>query len=125
MPKVSLRVMRSIMCQGVLLVALVLSGCNEEELRIINIMPNLSNERVVATVYRIKAPSLEEPVPCYRLPSENSTRLTRLRDGQLVDLVAVEDGMIQNGDEFWLHVYPRLTHRTSCYINTRHLIPVR
>jgi hypothetical protein len=47
-----------------------------------------------------------------------------LRNGQLVDLVAEQEGIIQRGTQFWLHVYPRLSHRPSCYLNVDSLVPV-
>ncbi|MEZ5449535.1 MAG: hypothetical protein R3E89_11290 [Thiolinea sp.] len=79
--------------------------------------------RPVATVYKIKGSDTTSEVACRRAPTASASVMTTLRPGQRVDLVSLEEGMLETGGEFWLHVYPPLSHRPSCYINTRYLIP--
>lgn len=106
---------------GLLLSAIAaLSGCNETpppqaDIRI--------TDRPVATVYRIKADENTDGVRCYRIQQDGMTTMTRLQSEQLVDIVAVEEGLLQFNNQLWLHVYPRLTHRPSCYVNVDNLIP--
>lgn len=106
---------------GVLLAALLLGGCQD------NTPPpapraELLPTRAVAMVYRTHADTGE--TPCLRSPDADSAVTLRLRNGQLVDLAAPDEGLTQQGAEYWLHVYPRLGHRPACYINVRNLVPV-
>lgn len=104
---------------GLLLVAALLGGCGQKtSLPGIELPPT----RMVATVYAVQAST--GAIPCYREPDTGSPVVTQLRNQQLVDLVSLQDGMVQRGEEFWLHVYPRIGHRPACYLNIRHLVPV-
>jgi hypothetical protein len=103
-----------------LVLAVLLGGCNDST---IPTMPvEVPEKRVVATVYAVNA--LGGFVTCYRAPDSQSPSVTTLNNGQLVDLVSVQEGMIPHGSQWWLHVYPRLGHRSSCYINVEGLVPV-
>ncbi len=99
----------------------MLGGCHETppppqaDIRITN--------RPVATVYKVKADTNADYVRCYRIQQNNITEMTRLQNEQLVDIVAVEEGLLRFNHQLWLHVYPRLTHRPSCYVNVNNLIP--
>nr|CAA6827296.1 MAG: Unknown protein [uncultured Thiotrichaceae bacterium] len=98
---------------------LLLSGCEEPpapqaDIRI--------TDRPVATVYKIKSAG-NENVQCYRIQNSDMTQVTTLKSEQLVDIVAVEEGLVSLNDKLWLQVYPRLTHRPSCYVNVDNLIP--
>ncbi len=77
---------------------------------------------LVATVYHVSSTSGN--TPCYRTPDADAPIVTLLREKQLVDLVSLEAGMVQTGQDYWLHVYPRIGHRPTCYINVRNLVPV-
>ncbi len=104
---------------GLLLSVLTLGGCEDEPAPVAR---ERLLERPVATTYQINA-NPEHVIGCYRKPDTASERLTQLEKGQLVDLVSVEEGMYQRGNDFWLHVYPRLSHRPACFINVRWLVP--
>ncbi len=98
---------------------LMISGCDnppppQADVRITN--------RPVATVYKVKATNTGI-VQCYRIQSSGMTKITQLQSGQLVDIVAVEEGLIKLNDKLWLQIYPRLTHRPGCYVNVDNLIP--
>lgn len=79
----------------------------------------LPNDRIIATTYEVQSPQAN----CHRKPQQTSRSLITLKRGYLVDLVSLEEKLIQEGDIFWLHVYPRLSHRYSCYMDVKHLIP--
>ncbi len=104
---------------GFLLAASLLGGCKDETTQPTVELPPT---RVVATVYA--AHDSSDTTPCLREPDAASHITTLLRNGQLADLVSLEEGTIKRGGQYWLHVYPRLGHRPSCYINTRQLVPV-
>lgn len=104
---------------GLLVAAALLGGCKQETAQP---AVELSPTRVVATVYATNDDSGN--TPCYRAPDANSHIVTLLRNGQLTDLVSLKEGTIKRGEQYWLHVYPRLGHRPSCYINTVQLVPV-
>ena len=94
-----------------------------------NLMPSTVNHsspveltRKVATIYQIQAN--DQGVACLHEPNVKARPTNILRNGQLVDLVALEEGMVKRGQDYWLHVYPRLSHRPACYINTRALVPI-
>lgn len=98
---------------------LMISGCDnppppQADVRITN--------RPVATVYKVKTTNTGI-VQCYRIQSSGMTKITQLQSGQLVDIVAVEEGLIKLNDKLWLQIYPRLTHRPGCYVNVDNLIP--
>ncbi len=78
--------------------------------------------RKVATIYQIQAG--DQGVACLHEPNTKARTTNILKNGQLVDLVALEEGMVKKGQDYWLHVYPRLSHRPACYINTRALVPI-
>ncbi|MBU0656371.1 MAG: hypothetical protein KJ914_14710 [Gammaproteobacteria bacterium] len=104
---------------GFLLAATLLGGCRQETTQpSVELPPN----RVVATVYAANADTGD--VACHRAPDATAPIVTLLRNGQLADLVSQEEGTFKRGEEYWLHVYPRLGHRPSCYINTSQLVPV-
>lgn len=104
---------------GFLVAATLLGGCKQETAQPVVELPPT---RVVATVYAVNNESGD--TPCYRAPDANSHIVTLLRNGQLTDLVSLNEGTIKQGGEYWLHIYPRLGHRPSCYINTDQLVPV-
>ena len=103
------------------LLALPLNGCDQPpspppaEMHL--------TDRPVATVYKIKAAPGTEKVSCYRITTNSMTEMTRLQSEQLVNIVAIEEGLLQFNNQLWLHIYPRLTHRPSCYVNVDNLIP--
>jgi hypothetical protein len=111
---------KSLMPLSGLLFALV-SGCEQPapppqaDIRI--------TDRPVATIYKVKAATDTQTVRCYRLQNTGMTEMTRLQDEQLVNIVAIEEGLLQFDNQLWLHIYPRLTHRPSCYVNVDNLIP--
>lgn len=117
--KRNLREMNMYYC-GLLLAASLLGGCKDETTQPTTV--ELPPTRVVATVYAANDDS--GATPCFRAPDATSHIVTLLRNGQLADLVSLQEGTLKRGDQFWLHVYPRLGHRPSCYINTRQLVPV-
>ncbi|MGB1257627.1 MAG: hypothetical protein ACPG51_17285 [Thiolinea sp.] len=51
------------------------------------------------------------------------SQMTVLQENQLVTIVAVEEGLRRFNNELWLHIYPKLSHRPSCYVNVNNLIP--
>lgn len=79
-------------------------------------------DRPVATVYKVKATGTET-VQCYRIQNADMTKITQLQSDQLVNIVAVEEGLVKFDDQLWLQIYPRLTHRPGCYVNVDNLIP--
>lgn len=105
---------------GLLFAAALLGGCKDE------MSPHNAQElppaRVVATVYAVH--STTGNTPCYRNPDPTSGIITRLMEGQLADLVSPQEKLIPQGNNYWLHIYPRLGHRPSCYINVKQLVPV-
>lgn len=102
------------------LFALFMGGCQEHAQPVL--FAALAN-RPVATIYRVNVSPDSTLVPCHRSPGNNAPYRTLLHDGQLVGLVSIEEGMLQRGDDYWLHVYPPLSHRPACYVNVRYLIP--
>lgn len=106
-------------CRFLLVATLLLGGCEQKTpLAIAELPPT----RVVATVYEVQTDTGE--VPCYQAPDAHATRVTQLRDKQVVDLVSPPVGMVKQGEEYWLHVYPRLNRHSACYINIRYLMPI-
>ncbi len=101
-----------------------LSACDEQGDVATEPAPPLT-ERAVATLYLVKVTTADKLVPCYPKPDPSSTAMTQVKAGDIVTLAAPEEGLIQRGTEFWLNVYPKLSHRPSCYVNTRNLIPYR
>lgn len=106
---------------GFLLAALLVSGCQGDRLPP-EPLAELPSARSVATVYRIMSPSGD--IPCFRQPSATSPVAAMLGDGQLVDLVSLEEGLTRQEQEYWLHVYPRTKSHPACHVNVRHLVPV-
>ncbi|MEZ5536696.1 MAG: hypothetical protein R3F02_13855 [Thiolinea sp.] len=80
-------------------------------------------DRPIATVYKIRTGSATETVSCYRITNNSMTEMTSLQSEQLVNIVAIEEGLLKFDNQLWLHIYPRLTHRPSCYVNVDNLIP--
>ena len=100
---------------------LVISGCDnppppQADVRITN--------RPVATVYKIRATKTDN-VQCYRIRNSVMTKITTLKNKELVEIVAIEEGLVKFNDKLWLQIYPRLTHRPGCYVNVDNLIPYR
>jgi len=82
------------------------------------------SSRPIATVYKVNTVAINyAPIECRRSPAKNADVMIRLYNGSLVDLVALEEGMLKRDDTYWLHVYPPLSHRPSCYIDVRYLVP--
>lgn len=82
------------------------------------------SSRPIATVYKVNTAAINyAPVECRRSPAQNAQVMIRLYNGSLVDLVAIEEGMLKRDNLYWLHVYPPLSHRPSCYIDVRYLVP--
>lgn len=75
--------------------------------------------RPVATTYRTIQASR-----CYQSPDTQSDLIASLAANRLVDLVSINNATMRANGRFWLHVYPRLSHRPSCYIEARNLVPV-
>ena len=105
---------------GLLLLLATMVGCKHE---ISSTKPvDLPPTRVIATVYAVQAQAGE--VTCYLEPNANAAVVTVLKNGDSVDLVDVKEGITRRGDTYWLHVYPRLSHRPSCYIDVQNLVPM-
>lgn len=82
------------------------------------------SSRPIATVYKVNTAAINyAPIECRRSPTKNADVMIRLYNGSLVDLVAIEEGMLKRDNLYWLHVYPPLSHRPSCYIDVRYLVP--
>ena len=79
--------------------------------------------RPVATTYKIKPAEAAQTVACYLIQNDQLKPLTVLPRDDLVDIVAIEEGLRPHQGDLWLHIYPRLTHRPSCYVNVNNLIP--
>lgn len=94
----------------------LLTACDNELLPV----TSLPSHRTVATTYEIQS----EQANCHQLPRAKSRVMATLKRKQLVDLVSLETRLIPESDRLWLHVYPRLNHRYSCYLNTQDLIPL-
>ena len=100
---------------------LMVSGCDnppppQADVRI--------TDRPVATVYKVRATNTDN-VQCYRIRNSAMAKITTLKNEQLVEIVAIEEGLIKFNDKLWLQIYPRLTHRPGCYVNVDNLIPYR
>lgn len=105
---------------GILLAATLLGGCKNETSP--PQVAELPPARVVATVYAARSDTGN--TACHRAPAAASALVSTLSNGQLADLVSMQEGVVKNGNDYWLHVYPRLGHRPSCYININQLVPV-
>ncbi len=99
---------------------LVLTGCEDNALAIAA-LPNES--RTIATTYKIKTDENNKTVECYRINNTGRSPITILEKGQLVKIVAIEDGLRRFEGELWLNIYPPLSHRPNCYVNINNLIP--
>ncbi|OQX05483.1 MAG: hypothetical protein BWK73_33510 [Thiothrix lacustris] len=104
---------------GCLLIAALLVGCGQKTPPSAVTLPA---SRVIATLYTVHTKT--DAVPCYRLPDATSPPILHLRDQQHVDLVSPANNMVQQGDNYWLHVSPRIEPRAPCYLNARHLMPL-
>jgi hypothetical protein len=94
-------------------------ACNQDtETNISTPLPELEN-RPVATTYRTNTET-----KCYQQASKQANIIATLPAGRLVDLVSLQGANMRSEGILWLHVYPRLSHRPSCYIETRNLVPV-
>ncbi|MDQ5770045.1 hypothetical protein [Thiothrix subterranea] len=104
---------------GCLLIAAALMGCGQKTHPSAVTLPA---SRVIATLYAVHTDT--DAVPCYRLPDATSPAVLHLRDHQQVELVSPQGSMVQQGENYWLHVYPRIEPRPACYLNVRHLMPL-
>jgi hypothetical protein len=94
-------------------------ACNQDtEISTPKPLPTLEN-RPVATTYRTNTES-----KCYQQASKQANIIATLPAGRLVDLVSLNGASMRAEGLSWIHVYPRLSHRPSCYIETRNLVPV-
>lgn len=105
---------------GLLFVAVLLGGCKDQTSPVDH--TQLPSTRVTATVYAVQPDN--GSANCYRDADAGSSVVTKLQTGQLTDLASPDEKVIPQGQNYWLHVYPRLSHRPSCYINVRQLVPV-
>lgn len=78
--------------------------------------------REVARYYQVQ--SINTTAPCYRRPTSESSRMTTVQKGAVVTIATAKTKLIREGSEYWLEVYPPLSHRPTCYMNTRNLIPL-
>lgn len=82
------------------------------------------SSRPIATIYKVNTAAIDyAPIECRRMPANDAEVMIRIYNGSLVDLVALEEGMLKRDNTYWLHVYPPLSHRPSCYIDVRYLVP--
>ena len=107
-------------CVLLLVAILDIAGCHDEVV-VNNDRPN--KDRPVATTYKIKTNGDADTVQCFRIQNTEISQLTTLKKDQLVDIVAVEQGLRRFDGQLWLNIYPKLTHRPSCYVNINNLIP--
>ncbi len=113
--------MRGIFYFFIILSSILLTACTDNG-NILTIA-DLSS-RPIARVYKINTLAINyAPIECRRSPEQNAEVMIRLYNGSLVDLVAIEEGMLKHDGVYWLHVYPPLSHRPSCYIDVRYLVP--
>lgn len=113
--------MRCLFYFFIILITSLLTACTDDG-SILNIADISS--RPIATVYKVNTAAIDyAPIECRRSPAKQAEVLIRLYNGSLVDLVALEEGMIKRHNHYWLHVYPPLSHRPSCYIDVRYLVP--
>ncbi|HPE59632.1 MAG TPA: hypothetical protein PLB10_04775 [Thiolinea sp.] len=111
-------------CAALVLTGFSTSGCQDSPSFASTVAPFI-NGRQVATVYRVRLPENGTNVPCYRqLRVRNEVNAWLLED-DLVTLVDMDEGMYQRDGGYWLHVYPPLSHRPTCFVDTRYLIPYR
>ncbi|MGV6808871.1 MAG: hypothetical protein ACWA5U_03245 [bacterium] len=99
-----------------ILIGLVLSACENTKT---SYATASTNERQIATTYRTL-----NATNCHQAASIQSPIIADLRANRLVDLVAVKGSVIHAENIHWLHVYPHLSHRPSCYIPMTNLVPV-
>lgn len=104
---------------GCLLITAALMGCGQKTHPSALTLPA---SRVVATLYAVHTDT--DTIPCYRLPDASSPAVLHLRNQQQVDLVSPQDSMVQQGENYWLHVSPRVEQHPACYLNVRHLMPL-
>lgn len=113
--------MRGIFYFFILSITALLTACTDNG-NLLNIADMSS--RPIATVYKVNTAALNyAPIECRRAPAQKAEVMIRLYNGSLVDLVAIEEGMLKRDDSYWLHVYPPLSHRPSCYMDVRYLVP--
>ncbi|HPY40569.1 MAG TPA: hypothetical protein PLM98_08630 [Thiolinea sp.] len=113
--------MRGVFYFFIIFLTALLSACTDNG-SILNIADVSS--RPIATVYKVNTTAIDyAPIECRRAPVATADVMIRLYNGSLVDLVAIEEGMLKRDNTYWLHVYPPLSHRPSCYIDVRYLVP--
>ena len=113
--------MRGILYFFILFNTILLTACTDNG-NVLTIA-DLSS-RPIATVYKVNTVALNyTPIECRRSPAQTAEVMIRLYNGSLVDLVSIEEGMLKRDNLYWLHVYPPLSHRPSCYIDVRYLVP--
>jgi hypothetical protein len=103
---------------GLVMTILTLGQCLSQEANSTPLPPG----RVVATYYQVQ--SVNNTAPCYRRPTAESTRMTNVKRSAVVTIATSNTKLIREGSEYWLEVYPPLSHRPTCYMNTRNLIPL-
>ncbi|MGB3918113.1 hypothetical protein J9253_18645 [Thiothrix litoralis] len=104
---------------GLLLIAALLGGCGQKtSLPVVDLPPN----RLVATVYAVQADA--GSIPCYRAASAVAPIVTHLQNQQHVEIASASGGLIKQGAEYWLRVYPHSGQPPACYVNIHHLVPV-
>ncbi|MBK8452862.1 MAG: hypothetical protein WAQ53_08475 [Thiofilum sp.] len=103
---------------GLVMTILTLGQCLDQEA---NSNP-LPVGREVALYYQTQ--SVNATAPCYRRPTAESSRMTQVKRGAIVTIASTTTKLIREGGEYWLEVYPPLSHRPTCYMNTRNLIPL-
>lgn len=101
---------------SVIFIGLAVNACENSKTRYATAV---TNERQIATTYRTL-----NATNCHQTASIQSPIIADLRTNRLVDLVAVKGSVIRAENIHWLHVYPRLSHRPSCYIPMTNLVPV-
>ncbi|HPQ95646.1 MAG: hypothetical protein KDI44_13290 [Thiothrix sp.] len=111
-------------CAALVLAGFSASGCQDSPSFASTLLP-VTSGRQVATVYRVHLPADGQNVPCYRQLTVRDVVNAWLLEGDLVVLVDVDEGMYRRDDGYWLHVYPPLSHRPTCFVDTRYLIPYR
>ena len=109
-------------CVLLLLISILNTGCNDSSgSRSIALFD--TGNRSVATLYKIRTTPPETRVACYLLQNNSVEILTTLQKNELVEIVAIEEGLLPYDGQLWLRIYPPLSHRPNCYVNVDNLIP--
>lgn len=103
---------------GLVMTILTLGQCLNQEAN----SNSLPNGREVAIYYQTQDVAVS--APCRRRPNGESTPITYVKKGAIVTIASPTTKLIRQGSDYWLEVYPPLSHRPTCYMNTKHLIPL-